>query len=78
MYSMLHQDLNRHVERMTLDSLAKFGATVPSPIPDLLEPQLLTFSSECGMMVAGFEEIGGCRYYPGWSDLVALNSRSRR
>ncbi|WP_116793118.1 SOS response-associated peptidase family protein [Achromobacter dolens] len=48
------------------DALAKFGATVPSAIPDLLEPQLLTFASDRGMMVVGFEEIAGVRYYQGW------------
>ncbi len=66
MYSMLHTGLNRHVPRMTMEALAKFGATVPSAIPDLLEPQLLTFGSDRGMMVVGFEEIAGCRYYQGW------------
>ncbi|GAB1837250.1 hypothetical protein [Achromobacter xylosoxidans] len=66
MYSILHKGLNRHVERMSMDALAKFGARVPSAIPDLLEPQLLTFSSDRGMMVCGFEEIAGVRYYQGW------------
>lgn len=66
MYSMLHKGLNRHVPCMTLEGLAKFGAKLPSPIPDLLDPQLLTFSSDRGMMVVGFEEIAGCKYYQGW------------
>lgn len=66
MYSMLHKGLNRHVPRMTMEALAKFGATVPGAIPDLLEPQLLTFASDRGMMVVGFEEIAGVRYYQGW------------
>ncbi|WAI82283.1 MULTISPECIES: hypothetical protein [Achromobacter] len=47
-------------------SMVKFGATVPSAIPDLLNPQLLTFSSDRSMMVVGFEEIDGRRYYQGW------------
>ncbi|CAB3883244.1 hypothetical protein LMG26846_03614 [Achromobacter insuavis] len=38
MYSMLHKGLNRHVPRMTMEALAKCGATIPSAIPDLLEP----------------------------------------
>lgn len=67
---MLHNGLNRHVPRMTMEALAKFGATVPSAIPDLLEPQLLTFNSERGMMVVGFEEIAGVRYLPGVVDAV--------
>ena len=48
-YSILHQGLTRHIEHMTLDALAKFGATVPSAIPDMLDPQLLTFGSDRGM-----------------------------
>jgi hypothetical protein len=31
-----------------------------------LEPELLTFVSDRGMMVCGFEEIDGCLYYQGW------------
>lgn len=35
-------------------------------IPDLLQPELLTFSSDRGLMVCGFEEIDGRGYYQGW------------
>lgn len=66
MYSLPHTELNRPVERLTMESLSKFGGSVPGVIPDLLEPQLLTFNSERGMMVVGFEEIAGVRYYQGW------------
>lgn len=66
MYSILHKGLNRYVSVMTMESRLKFGAIEKSPIPDLLEPQLLTFSSDRGMMVTGFEEIAGIRYYQGW------------
>ncbi|WP_232481954.1 hypothetical protein [Achromobacter denitrificans] len=66
MYSILHQGLNRYVRVMTMDSQLKFGATQKSPIPDLAEPQLLTFDSGRGCMIAGFEEIAGVRYYQGW------------
>jgi hypothetical protein len=66
MYSIYHQPLRRHVQIMTLDSHEQFGATQRSAIPDLLEPQLLTFSSDRGMMVAGLEEIAGQRFYQGW------------
>lgn len=41
MYSMPHDGLNRHVPRLTMESLAKFGARIPSAIPDLLDPVLL-------------------------------------
>lgn len=63
---MLHQGLNRHVPRMTMEAFAEFGAIVPGAIPDLLEPQLLTFSSDRDMMIVGFEEIAGVHYYHGW------------
>lgn len=66
MSSLLHKGLNRYVPRMSLDSLATFGARIPGAIPDLYEPQLLTFGSDRGMMVVGFEEIANCRYYQGW------------
>ncbi|MFY3196751.1 hypothetical protein ACOTE7_22820 [Achromobacter xylosoxidans] len=66
MYSMPHDGLNRHVPRLTMEGLAKFGARIPSAIPDLLDPVLLTFGSDRGMMVCGFEEIAGVRYYQGW------------
>lgn len=66
MYSVLHKGLNRQVAVMSMDRLLKFGAREKASIPDLLEPQLLTFASDRGMMVAGFEEIAGTRYYQGW------------
>ncbi|KDD41754.1 hypothetical protein [Bordetella bronchiseptica] len=60
------QALNRAIPMMTMDSLETFGSTRRAPIPDLWEPRLLTFGSNRGMMVAGFEEINGRRYYQGW------------
>lgn len=65
MYSITREDLRRQVRVMTMDGLAKFGATAKGSILDLLEPELLTFCSNRGMMVCGFEEIGGRRYYQG-------------
>lgn len=44
---------------MTMDSLETFGKSRRGAIPDLLEPSLLTFCSDRGMMVADFEEICG-------------------
>lgn len=66
MYSIMREDMKRYIRVMTMDGLQKFGATDKGAIPDLLQPELLTFSSDCGMMVCGFEEIDGCRYYQGW------------
>ena len=66
MYSIMRDDMKRYIRVMTMDGLQKFGATAKSAIPDLLQPELLTFSSDRGMMVCGFEEIDGRRYYQGW------------
>ncbi|MNV16771.1 hypothetical protein D3C71_1075400 [compost metagenome] len=66
MYSITREDMRRQIRVMTMDSLAKFGAPSKGSIPDLLEPELLTFSSDRGMMVCGFEEIDGRRYYQSW------------
>jgi hypothetical protein len=66
MYSVMRDDMKRSIRVMTMDDLMKFGATDKGAIPDLLEPELLTFSSDRGMMVCGFEEINGRRYYQGW------------
>lgn len=35
-------------------------------VPPLCDPQILTMSSDQGMMIAGFEEVDGRRYYQGW------------
>lgn len=66
MYSIMRDDMKRYIRVMTMDGLQKFGATAKGAIPDLLQPELLTFSSDRGMMVCGFEEIDGRRYYQGW------------
>ncbi|MGE4341438.1 MAG: hypothetical protein AB7E55_36650 [Pigmentiphaga sp.] len=42
------------------------GRERPDALPPLCEPQLLTFSSDFGMMFSGFEQIDGQRYYQGW------------
>lgn len=60
-YSIEHSDLRRQVRVMTLVT-----GTGPHHIPDLIDPQLLTFNSARGMMVCGFEEVEGRRYYQGW------------
>jgi hypothetical protein len=65
-YSIMREDLKRYIRVMTMDGLQKFGAAQKGEIPDLLQPELLTFASDRGMMVCGFEEIDGRRYYQGW------------
>jgi len=66
MYSIMRDDMKRYIRVMTMDGLQKFGAIEKGAIPDLLQPELLTFASDRGMMVCGFEEIDGRRYYQGW------------
>ncbi|MGH8465164.1 MAG: hypothetical protein ACRER5_13520 [Pseudomonas sp.] len=66
MYPILREDMKRYIRVMTLDDLQKLGVTEKCAIPDLLRPELLTFSSDRGMVVCGFEEIDGRRSYQGW------------
>ncbi|WP_287142635.1 hypothetical protein [Achromobacter sp.] len=66
MYSVMRDDMKRYIRIMTMDTLQTFGAPQKGVIPDLLQPELLTFASERGMMVCGFEEIDGKRYYQSW------------
>lgn len=51
---------------LSMVELAKFGRAKPAPIPDLLEPELLMFDSQRGMMVCGYEDVDGGRFYQGW------------
>lgn len=66
MYSIMHAGLRRQVQIMTMKPLHGYDPAPHVSIPDLIEPQLLTFSSDRGMMVVGFEEIDNQRYYQGW------------
>lgn len=61
-----HPELNRNIGALTLKSLT-FDNPNPPRVPDLQDPQLLTFGSTmAAMMIIGFEEIDQCRYYQGW------------
>lgn len=66
MQSIHHEALKRTVAMLTIYDLAHFGAVQPPKIPNLWEPKLLTFGSDRGMMVCGWEEIDGQRFYQGW------------
>lgn len=66
MYSIMHPELKRYVSVMTMKPLHGYDTGPEVAIPDLLEPELLTFGSDRGMMICGFEEIDGQRYYQGW------------
>ncbi len=57
-----------YVEQWIVWRARHAGATpAPSPIPALNDPQILTLATEYGgMMLLGFEEIEGRRYYQGW------------
>ncbi|WP_041862719.1 hypothetical protein [Bordetella petrii] len=65
MYSIYRENQRRYVTcfkvMRTVDAV-----TLPSPIPDLMDVELLTFSTDRAMMVRGFEEVDGARYYQGW------------
>jgi hypothetical protein len=55
--------LNRAVNRLVI---VRPDASELNPIPPLCDPQLLAMSSDQGMILAGFEEIDGRRFYQGW------------
>lgn len=60
-------ELNRRAECLRIRrGNFRDGRERPDALPPLFEPRLLTFGSEQGMMVAGFEQIDGHRYYQGW------------
>ena len=67
MSSYYHDGLRRYVEVLSVVRRHHGGASKTSLIPDLHEPHLVTFGSEAqAMMVSGWEEIHGQRYYQGW------------
>jgi len=67
MYSITHAEMKRSVRIMQLIAAGQESAPGAQPlIPCLMDPEILTFSSARGMMIVGFEEIGGHRFYQGW------------
>jgi len=67
MYSIKHEAMKRSVRVMQLIAAGEESTPGVKPlIPSLMDPEILTFSSARGMMIAGFEEIDGRRYYQGW------------
>lgn len=66
MATFRHPVLKRELRYMRVVRKAHFGNIGQAPLPDLLEPQIITFSSNRAMMVTGFEEIEERRYYQGW------------
>lgn len=66
LFSAMHPELKRMVQIMTLRTAGWEGPSYRPPIPDLLQPELITFASDRAMMIAGFEEIDGQRFYQGW------------
>src|SRR5690606_3286592 len=66
MYSIYVEHLNRYVNCLKVDRMAHGGADRPSPIPNLMDVVLMGFRSDRAMMVRGFEEVDGARYYQGW------------
>jgi hypothetical protein len=66
MYWMPHPELKRTTARLTLSRHDQFGGYIASPIPDLHEPELIALDSDRIIVVTGFEEIEGRRYYQTW------------
>ncbi|MET0184928.1 MAG: hypothetical protein ABW210_05675 [Achromobacter sp.] len=67
MYAITHADMKRNVRVMQLLEPGEESTPDVRPlIPCLFDPEILTFSSTRGMMVVGFEELCGHRYYQGW------------
>ena len=65
-YSIFQKAHNRHVKCLKIVRQLSGGATDASPFPDLADFQFLSFSTERAIMVSGFEEVEGARYYQGW------------
>ena len=65
-YTMHRADMRRAVHCLRVNRQRRGGAHEDSPIPDLQDIEMLTFASDRGMMVRGFEEVGGQRYYQSW------------
>lgn len=65
-FAMPHPVLKRGPTRLTVLRELHGGGQDASPIPDLLDPQLLKYDSKRMLVVSGFEEIEGRRYYQTW------------
>jgi len=65
MYSLYREDMRRYVRCFRVVR-TQHGERLPPPIPDLMDVELLTFTTDRALMVRGFEEIDGARYYQGW------------
>lgn len=67
MYSHFRPDLRRQVQVMELASSGNPGQPdYKVGLPQLQDPTLLTFDSERGLAITGFEEIDGARFCQGW------------
>src|SRR5690606_23249486 len=66
MYSIFRESQRRWVSCFQVVRQVGGGTTAESPFPDLMDVELMTFSSDRAMMVRGFEEIDRVRFYQGW------------
>lgn len=66
MYSIYRENQKRWVSCLKVMRQLGGGAMGESPFPDLMDAELMTFSTDRAMLVRGFEEIDGARYYQGW------------
>lgn len=67
LYSIMHPEMKRSVRVLQLMPIGE-GSTpgADTLIAGLLDPQVLSFSSDKGLAMSGFEEIAGQRFYQGW------------
>jgi len=65
MFSIYREDMRRYVQCFQVVRTQQ-GARLPPPIPDLMDVELLGFTSERALLVRGFEEIERARFYQGW------------
>lgn len=66
MYSIFRESQRRWVSCLHVVRQLGGGARGESPFADLMDVELMTFSTDRAMLVRGFEEIDGARYYQGW------------
>lgn len=67
MITIFKEDQRRWVECLQVQRQEEHGGKhLASPFPDLVDVKLVAFGTVRGMMVAGFEEIDGARYYQSW------------
>ncbi|MDM9561399.1 hypothetical protein [Bordetella petrii] len=67
MYSLYRQDMRGYVRVRYFGVMrTQHGERLQPPIADLMDVELLTLTTDWALMMRGFEDIDGARYYQGW------------